>query len=92
VQRDPEALLTATDFAREARVSKRTVRRWITSGYCPRPFAIGGTPRWRWGVIWQWLKDREKDPYVKGANAAKRGQKRTSAEEDDLGASGKRNH
>lgn len=76
--RSAEDLLTADDFAREARVSKRTVRRWMESGYCPKPFHLGGSPRWRWGVIWQWLREQESSDDGTVANVDKAGQSRTS--------------
>ncbi len=75
-RRADEALVSPKDFARMARVSTRTIRRWMEAGYCPKPFKLGGSPRWRLGIIRQWLWEEEKNVWV--ANEDKAGQTRTS--------------
>lgn len=61
-----------------AGVSPRTIRRWIESGYCPKPVQIGGNPKWRFGVIRRWLWEIEAEQ--SGALADKTGHLRTSGE------------
>jgi len=79
-RRSDEELASPKDFARMARVSRRTIRRWMDRKQCPEPFDLNGSPRWRLGTLRQWIWEREQKKWC-GANRDKAGQTRTSVPE-----------
>lgn len=56
MERDDEKLLDIADLAEHLRIEQRSVRRMVADGRLPPAVAYGGLPRWRWGVIRDWMR------------------------------------
>ena len=50
--------LTLQEYAREARVSDVTIRRWIRSGYGPKPTKVGTRYRFQTSEVLAFLEGR----------------------------------
>ena len=50
--------LTLQEYTREARVSDVTIRRWIRSGYGPKPLKIGTRYRFQTSEVLAFLEGR----------------------------------
>lgn len=53
----PPLLLTPAEFARELRVSVRSLRRLVAAGRAPAPCRVGRALRWRRVDVVRWISD-----------------------------------
>lgn len=55
-------MLNRVELSKALRVSVRTVDRWIADGTGPPYIRLpGGTLRWRWGDVEEWLREHRVD-------------------------------
>jgi excisionase family DNA binding protein len=61
-QRHDDDMLTRVQLAEALNISSRTIDRWIREGTGP-PYVRfpGGTLRWRWGDVQEWLREHRVD-------------------------------
>lgn len=50
-----DRLLRADEVTRRIGFSRRTLGRWVSSGWFPPPVLLGGHPRWRESAVQGWL-------------------------------------
>ncbi len=55
-------MLSRVELAKALGISSRTVDRWIAEGVGPPYVRLpGGTLRWRWGDVREWLREHRVD-------------------------------
>ncbi len=60
--RHDDDMLSRVELADALGISTRTVDRWIAEGTGPPYVRLpGGTLRWRWGDVREWLRDHRVD-------------------------------
>lgn len=62
---DDDPLRSSDEFARQARLSPRTVNAWRSRGRGPDFVKVGGKVYYRQSAIDRWLKGQERSPVVR---------------------------